>query len=170
MFMILKKKTIMVIVLFVALVAAGALSRCYVPGEDIATDAAPDEYETVGRSAMVSAQPEDFFSEAKAKRKADREAAVSLLNDTVNNTGASAEARKQASDKIAVIADNIIKESAIEDLIKAKGYADVIVYISDSEINANVHTESLDSADVSKIRDIILSQTNNNNIKIVAVP
>ena len=170
MFMILKKKTILVIVSFIALFSAGALSRNFVVRDDVATNTSPEKYESIGRAEMVSAEQKDYFAETKAKRKADREVAVSLLNDTVNNTGASAEARKQASDKIAIIADNIIKESAIEDLLKAKGYEKAVVYISESGINAAVSAGSLTDEDVSKIKDIILSQTNNNNIKIVAVP
>ena len=171
MFMILRKKTIIVVVLFVALCVAGYLSAAYSDSEAVSGDAQEVQYEPVGRSEMVSADTAqtDKYTQALEKRKTDRDMAVNLLNDTVNNVSASAQARQEASDKIAAIADHMLKESAIEDLLKAKGYEKCVVYINDKEINATVFTENLSDTDVAKIKDIIISQTDNNNIKIVAV-
>ncbi len=171
MFMILRKKTVVYVVLIIALCVTGALSARYSESKTVSEEVADAKYEPVGRSEMVSgdAMEKDKYTLAVEKRKADRDLVIELLNDTVNNVSASSSARQEASDKINAIADNMLKESDIEELLRAKGYEKTVVYISDKEINATVFTENLAESDVAKIKDIIVSQTDNNNIKIVAV-
>ncbi|NLT14100.1 MAG: SpoIIIAH-like family protein, partial [Clostridiales bacterium] len=49
----------------------------------------------------------------------------------------------------------------IEDLIKAKGFADCVVYISDDGVNITVPApqEGLAASSVAKITDVVVSQT-----------
>ena len=171
MFMILRKKTILFTILFFALCLTICLSAVYSGDESVSTDSTETQYEPMGKSELVSGEnvEPDQYTSALQKKKQSREEAIKLLNETVNNVSASADARNEASEKINTIAENMLKESAIEDLLKAKGYEKSIIYISDKEINANIFTDNLSDGDIVKIKDIIMSQTDNNNIKIVAV-
>ena len=171
MFMIFRKKHLIFAVLFAVLCLAVALSAKYSDVESVSDDVNIGEYEALGRSEMVSADvnEQDDYTTALNKRKSDRNDALNMLNDTVNNVSAGGDARQSATDKISQLTDFMLKEATIEDLLKAKGYDKVITYVSDREITANVYTDNLTETDVAKIKDIIVSQTDNNNIKIVAV-
>lgn len=171
MFMILRKKTILVVILIAALCIAGALSAKYSEIESVSEEVNDLQYEPVGRSEMVSSEAAetDKYILAVENKRSNREDAIELLNDIVNNVSASPDVRQDATEKINSVAESIMKESAIEELLKAKGYEKSVIYINDKEITASIFTENLSETDVAKIRDIILSQTDNNNIKIVAV-
>jgi stage III sporulation protein AH len=75
--------------------------------------------------------------------------------------------------EISEIASVSIKEAELEDLIKAKGFADCVVYISDEGVNVTVPApeEGLSSASVAKITDVVTTQTDYTagDIKIIPV-
>ena len=171
MFMILRKKYLIFFILVILLSVSVWLASGSYDTEDVGNDVAEADYESVGRTEMVSADADenDKYTIALNKRKNDRENIINMLNETVNNVSASQSARQSASDRITQISDYMLKEATIEDLLKAKGYEKVITYIDEKDINVTVYTEKLDETDVAKIKDIIVSQTGNNNIKIVAV-
>ncbi|MBQ7902000.1 MAG: SpoIIIAH-like family protein, partial [Clostridia bacterium] len=160
--MIFRKKTIIVAILLAAVAVAALISGSHNSVKTADSNSVQEDYVPLGKAEMVSGTQveEDYFESARSKRQTDRDAAISLLNDTVNNTASSSQARKEASDKIAAIADNIIKESAAEDILKSKGYSDAVVHMAETEINVAVKSKELTEADVSKIRDVIIAQTN----------
>ena len=51
------------------------------------------------------------------------------------------------------------KEMIIENLIRAKGFNDVIVFIHDGYVNAIVDSEELSPGDAAQIQDIIFKET-----------
>lgn len=109
------------------------------------------------------------FDELRKERENARKDVIENLNDVINNAAADITSRHNASDKINEICDLSLKENVCEELIKLKGYSDVIVFIDKDSVNVYVDTENLKSEDVIIIKDIITDKTNNNNIKIVAV-
>ena len=80
-------------------------------------------------------------------------------------------AKEKAVEKAADIALRMDKETSIENLLKAKGFADVVVMIGDSDVNVVVKGDELISSQTMQIQDAVLSQSkvDLNNIKIVAV-
>ena len=56
--------------------------------------------------------------------------------------------------------NNITVESALETLIKAKGFADCVVTLDGDKVNVTVMTENdaLTADEVTRIRDVVLSQ------------
>ena len=69
--------------------------------------------------------------------------------------------------------ESITIESDIENMVKAKGFADCVAFIEGDKINLAVKTgaEGLDKTEVAQLRDIILSkmETEAKNISIVEV-
>ena len=63
-------------------------------------------------------------------------------------------------------------ETRIESLIKAKGFEDAVIYISDGKVSAIIKSQELDGAGVAKIVDIISEQTGitAENIKVITSP
>ena len=127
---------------------------------------------SVGQVKKVSGEgvvKKSKFDELRNERDNTRKNVIESLNDVINNAAADTTSRQNASDKIKEICDLSLKENVCEELIKIKGYKDVIVFIDKDSVNVSVDIENLKSEDVTIIKDIITDKTNNNNIKIVAV-
>lgn len=103
----------------------------------------------------------DYFAQARLSRQTSRDEALSMLKETVSSESASEDAKKEASDKITDIAGDMVKEERVESQIKAKGYADAVVYISDDTISVVVAGPDggLAASDAATISDIIVSET-----------
>ena len=69
------------------------------------------------------------------------------------------------------IAGNVEHETAIENMAKAKGYAQISVYIDEGTANVAVKKEGLSENDIAKIQEIVVSQVNISaqNVKIIEV-
>lgn len=111
----------------------------------------------------------DKFADMRASRDKIRKDVVSKLNDTVNNAAADDTSRGNASQKISEIYDCQLKENECEEMIKLKGYKDVLVSICENSVDVSVVADDLTQNDIVIIQDIIINKTSNNNIKIVAV-
>ena len=143
-------------------------------GQSILVDSREAEGAIGVLEAQESAAPvvaADYFSEARLSRQKARDEAVSILNATLESDNAEDEARTAASTGIGVLAASAQVEASIENLIKAKGYQDCVVFVSGESINVIVSKteDGLDSTDVAKIRDIVLSeaQVSAEQIKII---
>lgn len=129
-------------------------------GESILVDnVSPGEAGADGSAAAVSG--EEYFAQARLSRQQARDEAVSILSQTAQSADAGDEARAAASTGIQLLADNAVTESRIESLVIAKGYQDCVAFINDGGVNVIVaKTETgLESADVARIRDIVLGET-----------
>ena len=172
MFMILKKRSIVIIFLVLAVIITLILCKNYATA-DHPTNSAPESYTPVGRVETVMSDDIEY-TETKMEtlikeRERARESAISSLNDTVNNAAAPQQARSEAAEKINQISNDVLLENVCEEFLKSKGFNNVLVYINEKSVNVSVFTDELTKDDIAKIKDIIVEQTNNNNIKIVAV-
>ena len=70
-----------------------------------------------------------------------------------------------------MIAAIIAKESNMESLIKAKGFSDAVVVVGESDVTVVVQSDGLSGADVSKIKEIVMSEASvgAENIVIIEV-
>ena len=123
----------------------------------------------VKTSAEAGTLTDEYFSQARLNRQKARDAATELLTEVLNDAQKSDAAKTEAVDKAAVIAQNIQKETNIENLIKAKGYPDCIVSIEDNGCNVIVKTKTAEQDDAIIINDIVSGQTglSYDKIKIV---
>ncbi len=126
------------------------------------------EDETLGEAEMVN-NSSNYFTEAKMNRETARSKASEILKSTIVDANASQEAKDTAQNKIIEISKNIESEVNIENLIKAKGFEDAVAFISDDNITITVKSRGLTAPETSKIKDIVIEETGNNNIKIVEV-
>ncbi|MBO4940977.1 MAG: SpoIIIAH-like family protein [Clostridia bacterium] len=98
---------------------------------------------------------EDYFSRARYERDCTRSEAVEILTVSAISGDASAETNA----KIEQYAQSAEKESVIENMIMAKGYADCVAFVDDESVSVVVKAENLDKSGVSKIKDIVVGQT-----------
>ena len=109
----------------------------------------------------VGSSDDSYFAEARLSRQKARDEAVSILNVTVENESADADAKAAATESIQVMAQSAMKESRIENLVIAKGYEECVVFINDNDVNVIVQKpeNGLQEDDIARIRDIVISET-----------
>ncbi len=157
--MLTKKKKVFIIAGFcLLLVLTGVLN--IVLNNRIAVDA--------GGSNIVAG---NFFSTYRTDRTSTRDDQILYLDAIIASASSSVESKSAAESKKADLIDLMSQELALEGLIKAKGFEDVVVSTSASNINVIVKSAELAEAEVAQIVDIILSQTDYgfDNIKIFPI-
>ncbi len=121
-------------------------------------------------TAEVVAQ-DDYFAQSRLSRQKARDEAIGILKGAVENESTDDKMKQESEEKISAMAENAVQEASIESLIKAKGYTEVVVFIGAESVNVVVQPPEggLQATDVSKIKDIILSETSASaeQIKIV---
>jgi stage III sporulation protein AH len=123
---------------------------------------------------QVSApQPEQgsYFATARLSREEARASALGILQETVDDPQASEQAVSAAAESITAMASATLAESQIENLVTAKGYPECVAFIGDNSVSVVVSTKTgtLEGADVAKITDIVLGETDfsANAVKVV---
>ncbi len=100
----------------------------------------------------------DYFSEARLTRQKARDQSVELLEKVLDDAKQSDAAKKEAVTQAGAIAQNTLKESSIENLIKAKGYSDCVVSLENGGCNVVVKTKASPQEDAVQIKDIVSDQ------------
>ena len=135
-----------------------------------------DDYETknYGDAQLVATTKTDsdkYFEQARLSRQKTRDEALDTLQKTLKNAKITDEEKTKATAELSLIIQNMTTETDIENLIKAKGFRDCVASIADSKISIAVRpvNNELSKADVSKIRDVVLSKTTISSQNIVVV-
>ena len=120
-------------------------------------------------SKEVSLTSKNYFIEQRLSRDKLRAGLIERLNEIVNNDNTNDEVRTEAQKKIIKIGDMAENELTIEGLIKAKGFNEVLVFITDESAKVVVLKDELTEQDVVKILDIVMGETDfdTSDIKIM---
>jgi stage III sporulation protein AH len=112
---------------------------------------------------------DSYFAQAKTDRDKAQADSLKILQEVVNDAKSSAAAKEKASADIAKIAKNVESQSAIENLVKAKGFTECVTIITGDQVNIVVKSPGLLENEVIMIQDIATGQTGLglDNIKIV---
>jgi stage III sporulation protein AH len=131
-----------------------------------AKSVANEEEEPAAETALIY----DYFSQARLLRSKTRDETLTLLRSVAENKEADQSTRQKALDDMATIASAVECEGRIENLVKAKGFADCVAYLSNTGINVVVKSDGLNQVDTAKIKEIILSEItlSGDKIKIIA--
>ncbi len=114
---------------------------------------------------------EDYFDKARSSRTAAREESLRLLQETLGRADASAEEQKQAQQLAAAVAQQVLQESNIENLILAKGFADCVVLIDGDACSVVVQAEQLQQPESLQILDVVINHADiaSDKVQITAV-
>ena len=128
--------------------------------ETVSQETADKNY---GEAQLVSVSEDtgdEFFESARLSREKSRDEALYTIEKTLKNSSLSDEEKQTMTDTLKAQITNIETESELETLIKAKGFVDCVVMLDGTSANVTVMTENdaLTAAEVTKIRDIILSK------------
>lgn len=114
--------------------------------------------ETVSDDLQPASADTDTFSQARLNRQTSRDEAIELLDDVLESVEADSEAKKAAVEQASAIAQGILKETNVENLLQAKGYSQSVAYINNGECSVVVSGEITD-ADSLIIQEIVIEQT-----------
>lgn len=96
-----------------------------------------------------------FFIQSRLDRDKNRSFYIETLNSIVSDEKVDPEVRKMAQNEMITLIKRSETERIIENLIKAKGFKDALVIMSDESVNVIVNAEKLTPAQVAQIKDIV---------------
>ncbi len=115
--------------------------------------------ETIGDAALTQAQVSEYVAGARMEREQTHSKTKESLNEIINSTSVSEDAKKEAVDKLTELADIMEKESATEQLLASKGFEDAVVSIGEDSVDVVLNYEELSSSDRAQIEDIVTRKT-----------
>ncbi len=138
---------------------------------DSAQQVEPDKQ--LGDAMNVGAEPSEksYFEQARESREDAREEMTRTVKELLGSAKATDEQKAEATAQAIRITKAIEQESKIESLIKAKGFADCVVYIEDENCSIVVSADTLTVQDTAKITQTVTAQSDISaqNINIVPV-
>lgn len=121
-------------------------------------------------AAQVSSNA-TFFSNYRDDRQETRNQEILYLDAIIASEATSAEAKSAAEAERLALVKNMEVALKLENLILAKGFEDVVVSTSSSNISVMVETAGLTSSEVAQIVDVVINNSDYaiDNIKIIEV-
>ena len=121
-------------------------------------------------AAQVSSNA-TFFSNYRDDRQETRNQEILYLDAIIASEATSAEAKSAAEAERLTLIKNMEVALKLENLILAKGFEDVVVSTSSSNISVMVETSGLTSSEVAQIVDVVINNSDYaiDNIKIIEV-
>lgn len=99
-----------------------------------------------------------FFDQYRNQREKTRSENISLLESIISDSESTTAAVSSAQEEIINLTKISEKEMVVENLVKAKGFKDVIVFIHEGYVNVVVDAEQLSTAQASQIQDIVVRE------------
>ncbi len=176
-----KKRGVVYGVIGVMLCVAVYLNWSYVQSPDELLVAGQAKNELNGASVMQEGDTgaeasqvvsgSDYFAQSRLTREQARDEAISILQTSLQDEKSDNKTKEDAAGQISRLADDSVTEARVESLIKAKGYADAVVFVSEGAVNVIVQPpeKGFEAQDAAVVRDIVVSETgaSADQIKIV---
>ncbi|MDR2360993.1 MAG: SpoIIIAH-like family protein [Oscillospiraceae bacterium] len=182
------KRNAIILTVIAFVCAAVYLNWAYNRPEDIETNASDhidatetqglfyDGAESVGADEFGLSQAltvSEYFANARLARQQARDSAVNILRQNGESDNVSEEVRDRSMASISAMAEYSLSEAEIESLVRAKGFDECVVFLSDNSITITVPAppEGLAESAVARITDVVITETDigYEQIKIVEV-
>ena len=149
------------------LVAAAVVTNLLLNRSDTAETSANSSEEVAAVSTQRSTQTGDFFAAYRTERDNVRTQELAYL-DAIVAQGADRDTLSDAQKQKLDLVDAMETELTVENLVRAKGFSDVIVSIHDGNVNVVVGADRLNDEQGAQILDIVLRETGKTaeNVKI----
>lgn len=124
-----------------------------------------------GTADETAAYGEAYFAEAKLSRTKARDEAADALKYMLEDADLTTDQMTQLTMEAANIAKSIETEGKIENLIKAKGFEECMVYLEDDKIDVLVKCSDMTDSEAAQIKDVILGEVEveDKNISIIEI-
>ena len=110
-----------------------------------------------------------FFIQSRLDRNKNRSFYIETLNGIVADPNIDTSVKEMAQSEMIMRIKKSETESIIENLIRAKGFKDVLAIMGEDSVNIVVNSEKLTEAQVAQIKDIVSREADvkTDNIKIM---
>ncbi|MDE7260907.1 MAG: SpoIIIAH-like family protein [Oscillospiraceae bacterium] len=117
--------------------------------------------EAVAAGNEPSAPTSSYFDTARLSRQQSRDNALTLLREASTQDNVDQGILDDANRSIQTLAGYAMLEGQVENLVIAKGYADCVAFMGENSVSIVVSAaeDGLQTEDVAKIMDIVLSET-----------
>ena len=102
---------------------------------------------------------DDYFASSKLQRDTMYSQSLSSYQKMIDSTEISAEQKAIAQNEIIKINNQKNAIMIMENLITAKGFKDVVIFINQDSVNVVVKADKLNTEDVAKIQNIVSRET-----------
>ena len=135
--------------------------------DDVKQASAQGSSDVTQVSSQSNPQTQNFFAAYREERDSVRTQELAYL-DAIVAQGADTETLADAQKQKLELVNAMETELTVENLVRAKGFTDVIVSIHKGNINVVVGADALNDEQVAQILDIVLRETGNTaeNVKI----
>lgn len=101
----------------------------------------------------------DFFIDYKLERDRLRSQEADYLRELINNPNATQQSKDKAQQELINLSQKVEKEMIVENLIKAKGFEDAVLFLSNDNANIVIKANKLSQKEVAQITDIVTKAT-----------
>lgn len=113
----------------------------------------------------------NYFVNAKMEREKTRAETVETLKAVLNSKEADKESKQNAQNRIELLSRFTEAEIAAENMIKAKGYGECVVFMGENATSVAVETNGLNEIDAAVIMELVSSGgvVSANQVKIIEI-
>ncbi|MBQ3022633.1 MAG: SpoIIIAH-like family protein [Clostridia bacterium] len=157
MMMVIKKKQLAVAALAIIIGTAGYINAGR--NSEEAGKKYLGEAQLVNSSEDAQTENTDFFAQARLDREAGRSRSIETYNAVLQNENSDEAAKASAQAGVLELAQNTETETAVENLLRARGFEDAVCYINGGMANVVVKTQMLDGEGAAQISEIVSAQS-----------
>lgn len=99
-----------------------------------------------------------FFMEYRLERDRVRGQETELLNEMINNPRVGSEARQEAEEQLLQLVDLMEKELIVENMLKAQGYTDALLFSNRGGITIMIEAEKMSAGDYLRIAEMVAAK------------
>ena len=111
-----------------------------------------------------------YMVQARLNREQTRSKNKETLMNVINNDSVTDAEKKKAVKSMVKITKTVEMENTIESLLKAKGFEDVVVTISDKQADVIISEQEIDDSKRAQIEDVIKRKTGFSAENIIITP
>lgn len=153
---------------------AGIFDSIFGGDDDKSTDSTEETTEgedTTAVKAELTEEQISYFSTVRTDREQTQSKVLEDAKEVLSLSENSEEAKEEAAESVSQLEKLILAQSNIENLLKAKGFTDVVCFISDEGCNVVVASQSMDDNGSLLVKDAVMSQLDmgSEQIKIIQI-
>lgn len=142
--------------------------------DDKSTESAEETTEgedTTAVKAELTEEQISYFSTVRTDREQVQSKVLEDAKEVLSLSENSEEAKEEAAESVSQLEKLILAQSNIENLLKAKGFTDVVCFISDEGCNVVVASQNMDDNSSLLVKDAVMSQLDmgSEQIKIIQI-
>lgn len=150
-----KKPVILAVIFFMTIIGILVINRLdHQQQAKVDRSNALQVTKTVVPDPVIQVSAPDFFTEYRLERERIRSERSDLLREIIKNAK-SDDMKQKAQETVLKMALDKQRESEMENIIKARGFADALVFVRETSVSAVVKCNTLSREEVVQVADAI---------------